>query len=241
MEVKPKYNYELIEDYLNGFLDEATSANIRKLLTEDETARSIAKGILTLKQNFDEKETNAYLDQIHQIHLETIRRYARPAKTWIYWKIAAAILIVMASSFIIFTNSSPSIQEIVENELKKPYPISQNLRGNDSNIVEGLKLYANGSYQEATSLLERDSSAQGIFARGLSHFYIGNYQEAAKYLQHQTLDNSRFREQSRWFLSIAYLQLDNTNKTIEILNEIVSTKTHYKRNEAQQLLTLLRE
>jgi len=241
MNVKEAYNYELIEDYLEGLLDQKTSIRIQKLLMEDEYARSIAKGILILKQNFDEEAIEAYLDKVYNIHFETIHDYSKPKKVWIYWKVAAAIVILTISSLLIFQSASPSVDDIIEDEMATAYPISQNLRGPDSNISSALISYEKREYEKVIRLLKQDKSTQGVFTRALSHLYVGNYQEASKDLTKSVLLDSRYKEQSRWFLVLSYTKSNETLRAIETLREILEIEGHYKYEEAKKLLSILSE
>ena len=240
MEIKGKYNYELIEDYLSGLLDKETSARIEELLKTDETARSIAKGILTLKQHFSEKEIEAYMDGVYNAHLETIVQNIKPKKGLILWKIAASILLLGISSLFVFKNTSLSINEIIEDEIATTYPISQHLRGSgDATLRNALIAYNNGEYKKSIRLLAKDESAQGTFTRGLSLFYLKNYGQAAEDFSKSLMLNSRYEEQSRWFLAMSYIKSGEETKAIEILNKILNIKNHYKAKESKKLLRLL--
>lgn len=237
--MKPTYNYELIEDYLEGLLDQDTSRRVNELLLSDDIARNIAKGIVTLKHNLNENEIDQYLDNIYRRHLETINQYSKPKKRFVYWKIAAALLLAAVSSFLVFTAEQTTIEEIIAAETASPYPVTQSLRNESSQVVNmALIAYSNGEYEQVILSLDR-TTAQNTFTLGLSNFYLANYTQASREFASSLLQDSRYEEQARWFLALSCAKNDEHAKAQAIISEMLAIEGHYKKEEASKLLLLL--
>ena len=87
--MEAKYNYELIKDYLEGLLDSKTAEGVQQLIKNDETAKNIALGILTLDKKFqgNEQAFDAYIDGLLQTQQEIIDRHQVVRKSFPWVKI----------------------------------------------------------------------------------------------------------------------------------------------------------
>jgi hypothetical protein len=235
-EMNGKYNYELIKDYLDGILDTETSNRVKTLIDNDENARAIAKGILLLQQKSENDEAiDKYLDNLLSSQQKVINQNIKSGIPFSWLKIAAVITLLAVSSLVVYRLSQPDLIDLVERELAVPYKSSVTLRDSESSITDAMLAYNNGDYKTASELFKGKRSAESIFFNGLSHLYSGNYTEAVLLLNSSALSSSRFKEQSRWYLALAYLSDGEKEQAKNVLISI-NRKGHYKQNKATSIL-----
>lgn len=87
---------------------------------------------------------------------------------------------------------------------------------------------------------ETTKSNENLFYLALSHFYLKNYDEARSILaplQSEIPEGRPFRQESAWFLSLAYLKLGEFDKAEPLLKELEGAEA-WKSDAARQLLDL---
>ncbi len=241
--MKTTYNFELIQDYLDGILDSKKMSEIRHLIATDNNARTIAKGILIMRAHFEtDRDIDDYLDDLLKKKQQLIKNKTERKNSFSFIKVAAAVILIAVSSIIVYQlNSAPNLEDLIAEEITNPYRISAILRDGVSFEVlnEGIVAYNQRNYTEAISKLNGVTSAQAIFLKGLSHLYTGEYQLAVDEFKNKILIKSRFEEQSRWYLAVSYLKMREMEKSRKVLEVIVSKTTHYKKIEAEKVLNFL--
>jgi tetratricopeptide (TPR) repeat protein len=248
-----KYNYEIINDYLHGLLDKKMSKEISELLRTDETARSIAQGILLLEKKFkgDENAVESYLENFGQRQLKLVAKEAQP-KTFtktVWFRMAAALLLLVAVGALVrLMMSTPDLETLVNQELAQAYPVSNLVRsdGAESYKEKGYQLYSEGNYAGASkyfdkALEENKSDASVIFYNGLCHLYAGSYEKANLLLSSEVIAESRYVEQAQWFGAIAYIKSNDKSNAIKILKVITRNEKHFKYEVAFKLMKELEQ
>jgi tetratricopeptide (TPR) repeat protein len=243
-----KYKYEIINDYLNGLLDSKTSKQIGELIKTDETARSIAHGILLLDKEFrgDEKAVEAYLEKLGQKQLKLISKetQSKSITKTVWFRVAAALLLLVATAAILrLLVSTPDFNTIVSKELAQAYPVSNLVRsdGIESSKERGYQLYSEGNYESASEYFEKaiaadNSEASIVFYNGLCNLYTGNYERANSVLASDAIAESRYVQQAQWYRALALLKSNQKAKAIEILRIITGNERHFKYEVAVQLM-----
>ncbi|MEQ8903867.1 hypothetical protein [Ekhidna sp.] len=244
--METKYNFELIKDFLDGTLDVNTSNQISSLIKQDETARDIAKGILLLKNKFDnDGELEAYLNKTLSANLDLIVEKTLTEKsTFPFLKIAAAFVLIAVSTSLLIQYPSPTLNKLVNEEIAVVYQVPPTFRdsGKESDVFsQAMVAYSSGEFLQAAELLKADESSQVIFYRGLSYLYAKEYDKSIEQLSKHDLIKSRYKEQARWYLTLAYLKSNNIDRAKEELQDIVEASNHYKTERASELLDLLSE
>ncbi len=245
-----KFSYELIKDYLDGFLDEKTSAEVREYLANNDVGADIARGILLLEEKFkkDDEAIDGYLDNLlgkQQQLLTNNNRESVKRRTPLL--VAAAVSLLALSTFALWLFDQPTSEEIVARELSQPYAAVTIVRagGEDSNFEKAMLQYSAGDYAESIQLFEQalaaeENSTTAKFYMGLSFLYNNQPKQSATYLRHSVEPHNRFQEQARWFLTLAYLQSDQTHEAQQILKEILEQQT-YKHEQARKLAAALED
>lgn len=239
MKMDTKYNYELIEDYLNGLLSEEASKKISALIETDAVARDIANGILLLKNKFKTDEaTEEYLNERLAIQNNLITQNNRKSLSWL--KVAATIVLVLVSGLVIYNiTANQNGQELVAQALEVPYPMIAVSRGDDTNddLNEAISAYESRNFAKAAaSYTKLEQSTTIKFYLGLSYLYNDNLDEAIAKLSDRALQESRFSDQCEWYLALAYFKAGEANKSKAILHGIANNDKHYVNQEARDLL-----
>ncbi|MEM1002836.1 MAG: hypothetical protein AAGH46_09320 [Bacteroidota bacterium] len=230
-------NYELIQDYLDGLLDQEASLKVGKLIDNDEVAYNIAKGILLLRKEFvhDESQIEEYLNSIYKrqqslFKLQKTSKYA----TWL--KIAAVLTVVTVSAFITYRFYQPSLEEMINAELAVPYKGTVAFRDSQkTELSAGLTAYVDENYLRAAELLEGINDAEAVFYHGLCRLYLEEYETAIKLFNSDIVEQSRYAIHSSWFLALSYYKLGDRENVRKLLKKIIA-QNHYKKTEAIKLL-----
>lgn len=241
-----QFDYDLIRDYLHGLVDKNSANEIAELIATDETARSIAEGILFLEKDFqNEAEIEKYLENFRQVQLRTIQgRFDLRKKRGILWlKVAATLILVALIGYVLqIDTGSPGAIALVDAELSNPYAVSNIVRspGETTPFELGLENYASRNYAAALQHFERasgstDDLATLTFYEALSHLYSRHYDHAIRLFQSKVIADSRYAQQSRWHLALAAIKAGNDALAKSTLDVIVGSDRHYKHEAALQL------
>lgn len=248
--MKSNYDYEIIHDYLQGVLDRKTGQAIAELISQDETARSIAEGIVQMEKEFKGNEAiDTYLENFRLKQLNVVHQQTKPAaitkKRWL--RIAATLLLLISvGSLIRLLISQPDFQEIVNLELAQPYPLSNVVRGERSGTPseKAFQLYSQGEFDIASNyfdlaMADEKKNASIVFYNALCHLYQGHYDKANALFHSEIVSESRYSQQAEWFRALSFLKLENNMRAIEILTVISKDPRHFKHVEAESLLNQL--
>ena len=147
--------------------------------------------------------------------------------------VAAAILLLLVVNPIIQSFSSPSYEQLASNFIEQGFYENQDVSKGDEN-VEQLKLNAVFAYNQKDfptaikhwEAVVSSGSADGTayFFLGLSYLYNKRYDEASTKLQKVGgfEDGNKFKEETQWFLSLAYLKngdLEDAKITLTSIEE----------------------
>lgn len=242
MKVKTSYNYELIEDYLDGILASKSALKVKKLIATDEEARAIADGILMLRGHFKEdKKVDTYMNDRLVKTQEVIEQNLAVKKSGMWLKIAASIALIFTVGLSTYVFTKDSLQDLVAGQLKEPYQAVITTRGSETtgSIQRGLLAYNNAAYEQSIEELATQDTPQAVFFSGLSYLYLDKMETAIQLLKSHKLKDSRYEEQTRWYLTVAYLKLGNMAQGEKLLLQIKSREKHFKQKEAREILEFL--
>ncbi len=140
---------------------------------------------------------------------------------------ASLILMVSVSYFVLNGSGQPSPQDVFT-EYYKPYNnLNGQVRGEaietESMSAAAYNAYDAGNYALAVenfkALVAVEKTAENYFYMGIANIEVGNYEEAVENLN-TTLNNfSTFKDQSKWYLSMAFLA---DKKELEAVSTLVS-------------------
>jgi tetratricopeptide (TPR) repeat protein len=248
--MKSKYDYEIIHDYLHGLVDNKTAGEIGDLIKTDETARSIAEGIVRLEKEFkgNDAEVDKYLEdfRIKQLRLMHPKASGSSVTKKAWFGIAASFLLLIGALAVIrLMTASPDLQTLISKELNQPYPLSNLVRGEGDGVSEkAYQLYSQGDFINASIYFEQASvdakdNASVAFYNALCYLYAGKYEKAIALFGSDGIAESRYSQQAEWYLALALLKSGNKGAATEIISPIAKDQQYFKNKEALQLLRQL--
>lgn len=221
----------LISDFLADDLSPTQKEEVlNRIATEQDFAAAVRRQQMEL----------VILEAAHRAELKTAladkiasqpkARNIRPL--WIGLGIAAAIAILI----LIFNPFAPhpSTQQLAMSHLE-PFPVQQ-IRGEPSQSAPAIQLYQTGQYLEAVQAFSTlDLSKPDLalmYASAL--LQVKAYKQAIEVLK--AIDNpGAFSDIYSWNLALAYV-LDRQYPQAQLLLKEISSSTHFKQQEAQELL-----
>ncbi|WP_027077645.1 tetratricopeptide repeat protein [Maribacter antarcticus] len=166
---------------------------------------------------------------------------------WIPLRIAASIVILLSASWFLFNFGFLATTDTLYDANYEQYPntVYTITRGesNDTSIErKAFEAYESGEYQIAIDYLKKLKTETGLdyvdFYLGQSYLANGDTQEAIDTFEKIGLINSDYRAEALWYQALAYLKLEQNEKSITLLNILLKEGT-YKMNAATNLLDKL--
>lgn len=236
------FNEELSPDELEFFEEEM--ARDEKFKEEVQQFEFVFGGLKEararkLKANFNEYE--------RQIQKEKVSRTSN--KRLMGYGIASTLAIALVVFVLNFDSIGGRVQpEAIFSEYFKPYPnvlapITRSSESSTTKLSEAMHLYDSKQYDEAilgfNNLIPRSSLKNEIlFYKGVALLAKG---EASEALYHFELmeNESSFTDQRKWYLSLAYIQLEEIDSAVALLNEIIKDQSYFMVYAEELLLELV--
>ncbi len=163
-------------------------------------------------------------------------------KTFQWIAIAASFIgIVLISIFSIYYYSSTDSSNLYA-EYFQPYPneVAPLVRGenDDSPISEAFNAYELENYELSANLFENINEDYSLLYAGISNLELNQNQKAIDQLKTLSLQNGKYQDAAEWYLALAYLKNNETEKAKELLNSIVQNHQQFS-EQASELLERL--
>ncbi len=228
-------DYMILENYLDGQLDEAAKDALQKRMLEDSDFKQEAKDFLLTLTALKNKRNTILSKKLTSI--EKQNPYEAPKKTihisiksWIGLAVAACFC-----SFIIYKNVKSDDNQNVMRYFE-PLAWETDRGANDNKRIQAIEAYVNKNYAQAAIYFDeafdenkRDTTL--LLYAGVA--YLAN-QQAAKSLERLTPISLSQREKesddARWYAALAHLSLKNTVEAQKILNQLIDSKSNYSEN-----------
>lgn len=246
-------------DYLSFAFPEKNNS-VKNLIKEAEKEAKI-KGIDELSkewvseyENEDEKEQDLinYIKIVNLGEKKESRDFSsignkkiKGKRKLYYWiSSAAAILIIIFLLNSVF-NSTPKNEKIFAEYHNTPYELTGIQVRNaeqDINTVfeEATFLYKQNLYEKAfikfnTLVSDNTNFVQALFYSGLAQFEAENYNKSALIFDKVISQFDEYEIESKWYLSLAYIKINEFNKALPFLNDISKQKSMYQ-EDAKEIL-----
>lgn len=242
----------LLERYLQEKLTETEQATFNALLKSDpsfkeevEFHRDVKRAITADEdEDFMEMlcdfESEALVEESKIFHTEHKKKRTSPTK----WLVAAALALLVGLTYFFTTNTTKSPEHLFSQNFT-PYrnvthPIT---RGEAVDVkTKAFIAYAKGDYREAiplfTELYTFGKEPYFLFYKANALIQMNRAEEAIPLLQEHLMTNDSLTDKSNWYLAMAYLQLEDSEKAELALKKVVETNA-YNAEKAKQLLDAL--
>lgn len=220
---------ELLDKFLTNQLEGLELARFKAMLDSDRELKKSLKLELELRQALNEKsDFNLFKKLLAETHHDYFEeaKFIKP----IFWKAAAAILIIAVFSFLLWRNSVTHSPSYIYDNYFEPYEAPVNLRGGDiaemdDDFMLGLIKYDQGEFTEAISFFDKayNRDHQNYTARfltAISFMSLRDFDKAEPILKDLIEDNGHlFQDQARWYLGLLYLT-DEVNSNDSLAREV---------------------
>jgi hypothetical protein len=224
---------EILIDYLDNRLSPEEKSRIEHLIQQDDV---MATELQYLKLAMDTVRLNSIGEKVaaERKSVETIQNRQHSAGKALvrnmYTKTLriAAILVILLGSAILYKYLSVTNRSMFEKQFT-PYDLS-NTRGAEIRDAES-EAYRNKNWNEVISdfNLENRKTNKSRFLAAMAQMQLNQFREAEgifeDILNHQQEDNS-FREETEYYLSLAYMMDHQVNKSMALLNKIKGDTSH---------------
>ncbi|WP_299218871.1 hypothetical protein [uncultured Aquimarina sp.] len=237
--------FEKIEGYLAQTLSEEEVLAFEKEIAENfELKREVEKQ-RELHQVLSDRDTLDFKEKLQKISAEVKKEQSKSNTYFLYWKIAASIIIILGVGTLLWNNlnKTDSFSDLYASYYT-PYPAEDITRGDTANEWDDIvKNYSKGNYDKVISELTKTTSFTTLeqFGLYLGNSYLNTGKEREALLQFETISNeSRYHEAANWYRALTHLKLGEIKKSSEILKEIINYNGIYK-EKAMQLIQELKE
>jgi tetratricopeptide (TPR) repeat protein len=246
-------NIEKAIMYLDGDLNSKEINEFEKQLFNDST---LVKDFIFIKEIEDklrDTDIEGFKQSLRKIHMAFIEyeyveneiddmKFIIPINRWYYklYKIAAVIMLILATGFILkmtISHNSTRYNEIFS-KYYYPYKSEISVRSSESSLNNfdlALEKYKNCNYNKAVEYFNKiqiqDTTV--FFYKGLAYLGNGDLIEALKILSPLAANpGNRYYNQSKWYVSLIWLKLNKPEIAIKHLEWLVKNDSFYGKNAA---------
>ncbi len=243
-------NFDLLDRYFSNELDKAELKAFNERLKNDpefnQEFQEIKEIKLAVKLEARREIKSFFTDIEDSLNpKESTNKNNQTAMKKVYM-VAASLMLIASVGYLVLTgNGLPSSQDVFT-EYYEPYNnLNGAVRGETraaSMSAEAYNAYDAGNYALAAekfeALVEVEKTAENYFYMGIANIETGNYETAVKNLN-TTLNNfSTYKDQSKWFLSMALLAADKEEEALSSLASLATKENAYKLKSTEVLKKL---
>ncbi len=235
----------LLEKYLHGELTAKERSEFDALLNSDADFKEEVQFHTDLKSVTEAEDDDQFREMLSDF--ESKARMEKPSvkRFPVKWLVAASILLVVGLTYFFTIDPSVSTQDLFVSNFE-PYrnvvhPVTRGEDATDTK-TEAFSSYQTKDYKTALSLFTKlytdTQEPYYLFYRANALIELNRAEEAIPLLQEHLGTEDSLVKNSRWYLAMAYLKLDDLENTKRMLREVVRNAA-YKTEEAQKLLDAL--
>lgn len=223
----------LIDDYLDGILDQQAKDSLEKELNESAELRDLLAIMQLSKESIKLSGQKEMISKIHEeFKQKTLKETGKTTKFVIrpWWiGIAASItLLLLAGNFWI---SSQADDFFSNHYMAYELPNMRSGENIENNIE---KFYKENDYEAVISGVDLSSEVQSdLFLASLAHIKLTNYDTSVRYLRKiQELNESKtesekfFQEETDYYLFLVLVKMKNIGDADFYFNRITENKSH---------------
>ncbi|WP_208503593.1 hypothetical protein [Roseivirga sp. E12] len=243
-------NFDLLDRYFSNELDKSELKAFNERLKTDpqfnQEFQEIKEIKLAVKLEARKNIKSLFTDIEDSLNQEELTTNNQTAMKRMLTVAASLILMVSVSYFVLNGSGQPSPKDVFT-EYYKPYNnLNGQVRGESINTesmsAAAYSAYDAGNYALAVEnfevLVEVEKTAENYFYMGIANIEIGNYETAVKSLN-TTLNNfSTFKDQSKWYLSMALLADKKEEEALSSLISLSMKKNSYSKRSKEALTSL---
>ena len=229
-----KNNSNIIEDFLDGKLNENEIREMIKLKNSDNTFSKefdLRKEINETLLDKDLQDLRSKLD--HQTKRSSkFYPFGNIGKSWHFAAASFALLIASGGLWYILSNGPMSTDKLVSKYYKPDNPMKQvrSAEVSSSDILQdAFNFYKQNDYENALLYFsELDNQITAKFYSGICYIELNDYDKAINSFEFVVNDDDNlFIEQAEWYLGLIYLMNNQKDQAIKQLSNIANGQSHY--------------
>ncbi len=223
---------EILIDYLDHQLNQQDTDQVEIMIKND---KSLSDELQYLNMAIDTIRLNTINDKVSAVRRSLTNTSAlteMPANNRIrrIYKMSmriAAIFILLIGMAVLYKYLTVSNLSVYEKEFTS-YDLS-NLRGQESHDAEA-EAYLNKNWSEVLTIFQKENNKtnKSLFLAAMAEMHLNNFSQAVPLFENilNNTGDSSFREETEYYLSLAYLRNHEINKSITLINKIKADPTH---------------
>jgi len=239
------------DQYLEGMLDKDAQKGLESAMKNDpglarafQEHKLLLDGIryaarINLKENL-----SGYDKQLPVPMIPADEQDAGKKFSWYY--VAAAVVFLVVSSVVLYNYNLTSYERLADNYYEAYDHVGSTSRGGEhSQVLESINyLHEQGKYSEllqaVAKLPEKDRSDEVTFLQAHAMLANDEYDSAIAKFKYVSDNSQNYKSAAMWYLSLAYLHVDQADAAIELLKELSEQKSSAHSSDAQALLNDLK-
>lgn len=229
--------FGLLEDYLEGRLDESAKSDLEKRLSSDVDLRAQLE---LIKYTTSQLKDIGLWHEIHSVHKTFKASKNKKTKGRVISFFGSRWVGVAASFLLVFAFVSISLYRIQptkiagENYMEYTLPV---MRSEELNVLDYERFYQERDW---VSLLEwvsnQESSEQKpYFLGGLAAYEMNAFSDALDYFRrvekiNATAEKKLFEEETDFYSALTYLQLGAFQEAYQVIDKMMNDKSHAYHN-----------
>lgn len=224
---------ELLEDYLDGRLDDRAKADLESKLASESELREQLELLTFTKRQLKDIGLWQEISLVHQTFKSDREKESRGkvisllGKRWI--GIAASFLLIFSFISISLIQLEPS-NIIDDNYIAYKLPVMRSEE--DQNTTEEL-FYQQGDWEHLLRWVEKEQSTEQkpYFFAGLASYEKGAYLETLNYFNkvieiNATSEKKLFEQEMDYYSSLTYLQLGEFEEAYRLIDKMKEDRSH---------------
>lgn len=237
-------NEILIEKYFENQLSEYEKLIFEENLKNDEAFKIAFELEQNVKNSLHLLERQSLKKMLKSFDKKPKKRII-PFRNWLW--LSAAAMLILGILFWLSIENQPNSEELYLSYYQSyPNVVAPIVRGENKHHENGkaFEAYEQEKYQKASTLFQEifknTKEEYAIFYESQCYFALGETQKGIDLLENISFldDKYSFKTQQKWYLALAYLKLDEIEKTKKYLQILANTDNIQKENAKNLLKSL---
>ena len=232
-----------VRNYLDGNLDKGTVRKVESAISQNPLLSDAVDGF----REFGTDEMDAVPDFDTFYNQKGRKDGNRNIRQYINWLMAALLALFLMAALYLYWSESETERVFADNfaEFKDP-SISDSRNGADgkewSPVKEkALTYFQAKDYPKSILYWEKSLEAdaedtQSKFYLGFAHLNDGNPSKAIEYLSAIAGEDSKYKNDSKWYLALAQLKIKDKEGARETLEDLEKTGDNFYSKQARSIL-----
>lgn len=235
----------MIEKYLRNEMSAEEVREFEKQLQESPSLRKQLAREGELFASFDQVRRERLLDHFKDLDRslqgKAVSR-SMTTNTWLKWAATVSALIIVG--YLGYLNLNRSTPSQLYGEYFKPYPnVVEPVTRDNGSAATAFVYYETAEYEQALAafgeLLDEDPGhIAHRFYYAMTSMILENDNEAIEIFESLAIEDSDFRDQATWYISLLYLRQNNEEGAQPYLQQLIDRNTTWS-DEASEILSRL--